>query len=137
MCRRIKFEKHEASLFLVTSASARFVIATRSTGQDVIMNQEWYCTSKAIAQVMIVVSSSIYDELKAQVGCFIKVAVTQLFCCTTTCRQAHWIRWSLLQVKFLFDRKPPTPTKPEATPGDSIDLRMSGQPEEPHTLNEI
>ena len=28
----------------------------RSTGQDQFMNQEWYCTSKAIAQIMIVMS---------------------------------------------------------------------------------
>ena len=32
---------------------------------------------------------------------------------------------------------PPRPlTKPEATPGDRIDLHISGQPEEPYRLNE-
>ena len=53
MCRRIKIEKDETSMFLLTSESARFV-----------MNQEWYCTSNAIAQIMIIFISSIYDELK-------------------------------------------------------------------------
>ena len=38
--------------------------------------------------------------------------------------------------EVLFERKPPTLTKPEATPGDRIDLRISGQPEEPQLLNE-
>ena len=36
----------------------------------------------------------------------------------------------------LFERKPPILTKTEATPGDRIDLRTSGQPEEPYLLNE-
>ena len=30
----------------------------------------------------------------------------------------------------MFERKHPTPTKPEATLGDTLDLRISGQPEE-------
>ena len=64
------------------------------------MNQEWCCTSK--------------------------VAATRLFR-TTKCWQAQWKRLSLLQVKFLFDRKPPTSIKPEATLGKRIDLRISGQ----------
>ena len=31
------------------------------------MHQEWYCTSNAIAQIMIVFLTSIYDELKTQI----------------------------------------------------------------------
>ena len=31
------------------------------------MNQEWYCTGKAIAQITIEFVSSIYDELKTQI----------------------------------------------------------------------
>ena len=63
------------------------------------MNQERYCTSKEIAQIMIVFIISIYNELKTQTQHFVKLAVTRIFC-TTTCQQAHWTRWSLLQVKF-------------------------------------
>ena len=36
----------------------------------------------------------------------------------------------------LFERKPPTSIKPEATPGDRIHFSISGQPEELHALNE-
>ena len=36
----------------------------------------------------------------------------------------------------MFERKPPTLTKCEATLGDRIDLRTSGQPEEPYLLHE-
>ena len=35
-----------------------------------------------------------------------------------------------------FERKTPTSIKPEVTPGDRFDLRISGQPEEPYTLHE-
>ena len=35
-----------------------------------------------------------------------------------------------------FERKLPTLTKLEETPGDRIDLRISGQPEEPYQLND-
>ena len=76
--------------------------------------------------------------LKTQIWLFIKVAVARLFC-TTTYRQAHWTRLSLLQVKFCSkgnsrlhsNRKglPPTSIKPEPTHGanECIDLRISGQ----------
>ena len=63
-----------------------------SIGQDHFMNQEWYCTSEAIAQIMIVFIVLIYDELKTQIWCFVNVAVTRLFS-TTICRQAHWTIW--------------------------------------------
>ena len=63
------------------------------------MNQEWYCTSKAVAQIVIAFIFSTYDEIKTQTWYLSKVAVTELFF-ATTCRQAHWTRWSLLQVKF-------------------------------------
>ena len=36
--------------------------------------------------------------------------------------------------EVLFDRKRPTSTKPEATPSDSVDLRISGQLDYSHTL---
>ena len=39
-------------------------------------------------------------------------------------------------MRVLFERNLPTLTKPEATLGDRIDLRISGQPEEPHPLND-
>ena len=38
--------------------------------------------------------------------------------------------------EVLFERKLTTITEPEATPGDRIDLRTSGQRELPHTLTE-
>ena len=38
--------------------------------------------------------------------------------------------------EVLFERKPPTFTKQEATPRDRIDLRISGQSEEHFFLNE-
>ena len=31
------------------------------------MNQEWDCTTKAIAKIMIVFTISIYDELRTQI----------------------------------------------------------------------
>ena len=77
----------------------------------------------------------IYDELKKQIWYSIQVSVTLLFC-TTTCWQAHWTSWSLLQVMFRLRGPFPTVTQPEATLGDRIDLRISGQPEEPYPLNE-
>ena len=64
------------------------------------MNQDGYCTSKAIAQIIIVFLSSTYDEPKTQSWYFIDVAVTRLIFCTTKCRHAHWTRWPLVQVKF-------------------------------------
>ena len=46
-------------------------------GQDQIINQGWYCTSTAIAHIMIVfIAFSIYDEFKAQIQYFTTVAVT-------------------------------------------------------------
>ena len=69
------------------------------------MNQEWDCTPKAIAQIMIVFSLSIYDELKTQNLYFIKVALTRLIC-TATCWQAHWTRWSSLHAKFVQKETP-------------------------------
>ena len=77
----------------------------------------------------------IYDELKKQIWYSIQVSVTLLFC-TTTCWQAHWTSWSLLQVMFRSRGPLPTVTQLEATLGDRIDLRISGQPEEPYPLNE-
>ena len=56
----------------------------------------------------------------------IKVAVTRLFCRVVT-----------FAGEVLIERNFRTLTKPEeATLGDRIDLRISGQPEEPHPLNE-
>ena len=50
-------------------------------------------------QNTIVFSTSFYTVLEMQIWYFIIVAVRLLFC-TTMCRQAHWTRLSLLQVKF-------------------------------------
>ena len=113
------------------------------------MNPDWCSTSKVIAEIMIVsfFRSTTSSGRKFHISS--KVAVTRLFC-TTTCRQTYGTRWSLLQVKccskgppfpllplLSFSLLPPRPlTKPEATPGDRIDLRISGQPEEPYRLNE-
>ena len=46
------------------------------------------------------------------------------------------MRLSLWQAKFLFERKLPTSIKPEATPGEQIDLRISGEPEELYTQHD-
>ena len=59
-------EARDKLFFLVTSASARFVIKTADDRKHKFMNQEWYCTSKAIAQIMIVFTS-IYNELNTQI----------------------------------------------------------------------
>ena len=76
MGRRIKSEKHETHLFLLFPKSA-------------------------IAEIMIVFIISSYDE--AQDANFVfhqrSSDAMRLFC-TTTCRQARWTRWSLLQVQF-------------------------------------
>ena len=92
MGRMIESGKHEKSLFKI-----RHPDSGRSIGQDQFMNQEWYSTTKGIAQIMIVfIAASMYDELKTQIWYFINVAVARLFC-AATCQQAHWTRWSLLQ----------------------------------------
>ena len=38
--------------------------------------------------------------------------------------------------EVMVENETPTLTEPVATPGDSIDQRISGQPEEPYLLNE-
>ena len=38
--------------------------------------------------------------------------------------------------EVLFEWKPPTSIKPEATPGERVDLRLSGQPKVPHAQDE-
>ena len=83
---------------------------------------------------MTVFIVSNHDELKTQNWYCIKVAVTRLFS-TTTCLQTHWTR-SLSQAIFCSNGTLPTSIKPEATAGERIDLRISGQPEELCTLNE-
>ena len=62
--RRSTSGKHETSLFLPTSNHPD---SGRLTGQDHFMNQEWYCTRKAIAQIMIVFTILVCDELKTQI----------------------------------------------------------------------
>ena len=54
-------EKHQTNLFLVNSESTRFGHrhSGRLIGQDQFMSQEWYCTSKAVAQIMMVLIFSI------------------------------------------------------------------------------
>ena len=65
------------------------------TGRDYQPRMVLY--KQAIAQIMIVSITSIHDGLKTQIWHFIKAAMTRLLC-TTKCRQAHWTRWSFLQV---------------------------------------
>ena len=98
------------------------------------MKQEWCCTSKVIARIILVFLTSIQDELKTQVCDFINAAVTRLFCRQCAGKRAgqgcHVCRRSSVR------KETPTSIKPEATLSDRIDWRISGQPEEPHTLNE-
>ena len=104
----------------------------RSIGQNKLMNQEWHCTSNPIAQFMIVL---ILQSTTISRQYFIKVAMTRL-CCTTTCWPLHWTKMVTFESEVLLERKPPTLIEPEATLGDRNDLRISGQLEEPHLLNE-
>ena len=47
------------------------------------MNQEWFCTSKEIVQLIIVFTISIYDDLKTIFFYyFINVVLTRSFCTT-------------------------------------------------------
>ena len=85
------------------------------------MNQEWCCTSTVIAQTTIVFIISTYNLLKTHILYCIKVAMTLVI---------------TFAGEVLFERKPPTSIKPEATPGERVDLRISGQPKVPHTKNE-
>ena len=98
------------------------------------MNQEWCFTSKVIAQITIVFTTSIYDELKAQIWYVINVAVTRL--CTTTMLASALDKVVTLEVKFCSEGSHPTSIKPEATPCDRLDLRTLGHPEESCTLCE-
>ena len=84
---------------------------------------------------MHVFITSIYDMLKTHIWNFIKVGVT-LLSGTTICWQAHWTEVLLFAREVLFERKPPTSIKPEATLGGRIDLCTTGQPEAPHTEDE-
>ena len=92
-----------------------------------MMNQEWYCTSTVIAKTTIVLTTSTCDLLKAHIRYFIKVAVT-LLSCTTICRQTL-DKVVTFAGEVLLERKNPTSIKPDATLGERIDLRISGQPE--------
>ena len=92
---RIKFEKNETSMFLITwIRKIRHRGSGRPIGQHQFLNQKWFCTSKAIAQIMSVFILSIY-ELLTQVYDFINVAVMPW-----TCLQALWTRWSLFRRDF-------------------------------------
>ena len=97
------------------------------------MNQEWHCTSKAIAHNMIVFITSMCDKLKTQVFHQGSSEAIILY--------DHMPVSALNKVvtfagKVLFERHSPTSIKPDAAPRDRIDLRTSGQPEERETLNE-
>ena len=121
-CRRIKFEKHDGSLFLLTSESARIVIETandRLEGPDVEPRMVLYKQSKRPDHDCIYYSNLqradaiiLYDSMPSALDMFVTFAG-----------------------EVLFERKPPTSIKPEATPGERIDLRMSGQSEAQVFLN--
>ena len=87
------------------------------------MNQEGYCTRTVIARTTIVCSASIYDALKLQLLCFMHSSMTLLSCVT-------------FAGEVLFFRNLPTSIKPDATLGERIDLRMSCEPDVPHTQDE-
>ena len=108
--------------------------SVRSVGQDQIVNQEWYFTSKVIAQIMFVFISSIYDVLKTQM--VFHQRSNDAIMCTATCQQAHWTSFVNLAGEVLFEKKPPTSIKPEATPGKRTELRTSCQQDVPHTQDE-
>ena len=76
------------------SARNRSRDSVRSTGKDPMMNQEWYCTSTAIAQTAIVYIASIYDVHETQTSYFFEEAVTLLFC-STICRRSFCSRGTL------------------------------------------
>ena len=77
----ISSEKRKTNLFLLTFEIR--IIRHQDSGtidwRDQFMDQEWYCTGNAIAQIMIVFIISIFDELKTQIYYFINVAVTRFF----------------------------------------------------------
>ena len=56
MGRRMKYEKHETTLFFsrLWICKIRHQDSGRSIRQDPFMNQEWYCTGKAVAQSVTV-----------------------------------------------------------------------------------
>ena len=84
---------------------------------------------------MIAFIFSIYDELKTQIEFFIKVAVTRLFLHNNMSASAL-DKVVTFSGDVLLERKTTTLTKLEATLGDRIHLRISGQPEGHHPLNE-
>ena len=94
------------------------------------MNQEWYCTSKAIAHNMIVFITSICDKLKTQV--FHQNSSEAIILYDNMPASAL----DTFGGEVLFERHSPTSIKPEAAPRDRNDLRTSGQIEESETLNE-
>ena len=78
---------------------------------------------------------TIYHELKTQIWCFITVAVTRFFYESSMPASALDKEVTFAGAVSL-ERKRLDFEKPEATPGDRIDSRISGRPEEPYLLNE-
>ena len=120
---RIRFLSHETSLIFHSCESARIVFATAN---DRLERPSWW-TKKSAVQAK--------QSSKRISGVSAKVAATLLFR-KTICWQAHWTKVVTFAGEVLFNRTPLTSIKPEATFGERIDLRISGQPEVLHTQHE-
>ena len=92
-------------------------------------------TSKAIAQTTIVFITSIYDVLE-NVNLVLHQRNSDAIILYDNLPANASDRVVTFAGDVLFEMKPATSIKREATPGERIDLRISGQPEGPHTQDD-
>ena len=132
---RVSSEKNE-SLFLLTSKSERFVIKTSDYRRD--RTSSW--TKNGTVQAKLSPRSWLHlffqlrTSSRRKLGIYQSSSHANIF--ATTCRQAQWTRWSLLQVKFLSRKESPDFDKAGGDSGRQNWFAISGQLEEPQLLNE-
>ena len=97
-----------------------------------MMNQEWYCTSTVIAQSMVVFYFNLRRHNANRV---LHQSSSDAIILHDNMSASALDKVVTFEGEVLFERKLRTLTKPEATPGHKVDLRMSRQREEPQRLN--
>ena len=129
--KRIKFEKYERILFLSTSESARFVIETADDRLDRTVHEPrtvLYRQSNRPDHDCIY-----YFNLRRAQDAYLVFhqGSSDAIILNDNMRASALDKVVTFAGDVFFERKPSTFTKPEATLGDRIDLRISDQPEEP------
>ena len=95
------------------------------------MNQEWYCTGKVIAQITICICH--FNLRRAQdTNLEFHQRGSDATVVHNNMPASALDKVVTFAVEVLCERKSPTSIETEATPGERIDLRKSGQSEIPH-----